>query len=50
MAYKNMKKQKAHVRALHKPIKAKRKREKEDKAWREFVNKLSPPFITKDND
>jgi len=50
MAYKNKKKQKAHVKALHKPIRVKKKREKKDKEWREFVNKLTPPFVPRYRD
>jgi len=64
MAYKSMKKNKAYIRALHRPQKAKRKREEKEKAWKEFVNKreekekawkefvnkLSPPFISKYQD
>jgi len=47
MAYKNMKKNKAHTRALHRPRKATRKREEKEKALRELINKLSPPFMPK---
>ena len=47
MAYKNKKKNKAHVRALHRPIKAKRKR---DEKRRRFISKPSPTFIPRHRD
>jgi len=45
MAYKNRKKNRAHVRALHKPIKNKRRREMKDKERKEFLNRLRPPVF-----
>ncbi len=40
MAYKNKKKQKAHVRTIHKPIKLRKKREQVKKDQDNFIDEL----------
>ena len=48
MAYKNKKKQKAHVKELHKNIKHARKREKKEQSYQNLLRQLG--FLTKKSD